>query len=514
MRELWQPPRKLTLDEYVRQWQPQGWELLVTDRNLNYRPEWGMWEAIRDIVQNALDEAEHYKWGYDQHGLWIRDEGSGVLIRDFLMGAERQKPEWMRGRYGEGMKIAALALMREGYQVHVMTKGREMWSVLYPVKVQVTPPAYENCICFLWRENGSAKGTTWHIHGYTGSAYEGLFSVNLPRSMILAEVPSGVMKPKQRYNQLIRAEGPAKSDKGGVVYCRDIYLMDIVSPFSYNLWGFSVAPDRHAPESETDMLREMGWLWCGVGKVSLLKILLRMLVDPASETVGDTIEHTSMIFDPTWVSEYKRRIETNKATWQQAWNEVVGKNKVVHTDSRYDSMVQHLGYVSQSIVPRARTGVGLVIKTDQELIQEMSERLDKAQRVADSSLTETQFTHLKLARLMAEEYHRIGKVYAAIIPPASDFSGRTAGLYEFDTANIKISPEMLDRVRTTVEVMVHELGHHQAYTGAIYRGDDDPKSTAGDLTRGHANAMEKVAGDVFLELHHGKYDKVLTDVNW
>jgi len=85
---------------------------------------------------------------------------------------------------------------------------------------------------------------------------------------------------------------------------------------------------------------------------------------------------------------------------------------------------------------------------------------------------------------------------------------RTAGLYEYGTAMIKIAVDMLEGAQKTVAVMVHELGHHVAFkqTGSIEQ--------SGDLTPGHARAMEEVAGRIFQSLHGGAYDDELQNVTW
>ncbi|GAJ08057.1 unnamed protein product, partial [marine sediment metagenome] len=123
------PPRVLSMEDYRENWQPQGWRLIIIGPTSTWRQEWGEWEAIRDIVQNALDEAEAYRWGYDDQGLWISDRGRGVAIADFLLGPPKLKPDYARGKFGEGMKIATLALVRSGYSVRVETVGRELWII-------------------------------------------------------------------------------------------------------------------------------------------------------------------------------------------------------------------------------------------------------------------------------------------------------------------------------------------------------------------------------------------------
>jgi len=278
------PPRVLSMEEYHSRWQPEGWQLIIIGPTSTWRQEWGEWEAIRDIVQNALDEAEAYRWGYDERGLWISDRGKGVAVADFLLGPPKLKPDWARGRFGEGMKIAALALIRKGYPVYIETVGRELWVVFLEQKVNGTAET----LAALWRPDGARVGTRFHIIGYTGSAFADRFAVNLPRSAIIAEGPSPVTRPVRRFNQLIEYQFPValpggwyeKGAGASRIFARDIYMRDINSLYSYNLWGFDMAPDRHGPKNESDMWVDMGRLWCCVTRVDLLEKFLQMVRQP------------------------------------------------------------------------------------------------------------------------------------------------------------------------------------------------------------------------------------------
>jgi hypothetical protein len=486
--------------EYERIWKPAGWRLIVIGPTATWREEWGMWEAIRDIVQNCLDEAEQYSFGYDTDGLWIADRGKGVAVADFLLGPPKLKPDWARGKFGEGMKIASLALLRQGYPVYVETVNRELWMVFVEQEVN----GKVKSLAALWKPNGTRAGTKFHIVGYNGASYEGNFAVNLPRSLILAEVPSPITKPRQRYNQLIRAEGRASSAAGGVIYCRDIYLSDITSPFSYNLWGFELAPDRHGPQNEDEMWGDAGRLWAGITNVPLLATFLGLMTDPPTRRTAETL-HLHMGFMGKFYTDI---LKDNAGHWQEAWNRMVGRDTVLRKDERLDSMVKHLGYRSVSVQWGVRDELALVIKTDKELVMEMAAKLSEAEIIPDKQLAPRQLANLELARAIAKGFEGVGLVSAAIIPPASDMIGRTAGIYEFDTHSIKVHIEMLHRAEDTIGVMVHELGHHIAYMRT------NSKEAAGDLTPEHGKAMEYVTGWIFFKLTQGIYDEYLKRVVW
>lgn len=500
-------PRVLTMEEYERIWKPQGWQLIIIGPTSTWRQDWGDWEAIRDIVQNALDEAESYLWGYDDQGLWIIDKGKGVAVADFLLGPPKLKPDWARGKFGEGMKIASLALLRKGYSVHVRTIRRELWVIFLEQRVN----GRAETLAALWRPDGIRVGTEFHIIGYSGPAFERYFAVNLPRSLILAKVPSPLAEPKRRFNQLIKAEGMAASPEGGLIYSRDIYFKDIKSAFSYNLWGFELAPDRHGPKTEADLWVDMGRLWCGISNVSLLEQFLPMVMDPsrvdAYENRKISMDSHSMGSEPVSGKRYYDMVNENILSWQAAWRNVVGNNAVIRTTDRWDGMVKHLGYVSVELQWGVRDALSTVITSDRELMRRSQEALRQVKAVPDIDLTKRAFTHLKLARAIASRFSGVAGVHGAIIPPASD-RVRTAGLYDMGTQEVMLHIETLERAERTIDAMVHELGHHVAFERT-----DDPLQ-AEDLQPAHSEAMTYVASVIFGLAANKAYDEYLQEAVW
>jgi len=504
------PPIRLTVAAYEGKWRPKGWELLPSSARETYRDwEWTEWEAIRDIVQNSLDESEGYTYGYDDLGFWIADSGGGVAVRDFLFGEakDKKKPEWARGKFGEGMKLSCLTFLRQGYNIRIRTTNREIWPVFYPVKVG--PTEYEDTLHFLWRVFPGGRGTTYHIIGYTGPSFKERFAVNLPAMAILEKVASPITQPRQRYNQLIRAEGMAASRDGGVVYSRDIYFRDIKSPFSYNLWGFPLAPDRHGPLSEEEFRYDMGRLWCGVQKTALLKMFLQMVCDPPKLVFGPKepyAEYNDVQMDtwnlgrnPVTGEDYPQMAINNKASWNTAWVAAFGRHAVIRTAyGRWDGWVKHLNYTSIEVRDRVRGVLASIIKTDAQLVQESQERLADTEIIEDKQLPSEYLSHLELARSIARSF-QVSQVKAANIPRASD-AARTAGLYNSTLEVIKIDMEQLKSVVDTIDTVIHEIAHHTAYkaTGDI--------SKAEDLTPRHSSEMSQVAAFVVKAAAEGKYD--------
>lgn len=112
----------------------------------NYLPTWATWEGIRELVQNGKDaETEHHaaltvdwkpsniykKLGEPGQTLGIlRIENEGVkLPHEALLLGNTSKADRTDtiGRFGEGLKLGILALVRKGVDVTIRS-GDEVWT--------------------------------------------------------------------------------------------------------------------------------------------------------------------------------------------------------------------------------------------------------------------------------------------------------------------------------------------------------------------------------------------------
>ncbi len=181
--------------------------------------------------------------------------------------------------------------------------------------------------------------------------------------------------------------------------------------------------------------------------------------------------------------------------------EDIGEDAAIRTDQRLDKTVEHLGYHSISLSNEELADIGRTIPTDVDIINEAQRRLRAMVVLPDNELSPRQLTHLNLARVIAESSDKsmLG-VYAATIPPASD-RVKTAGVYSTQSKSIYLSPEILNQGRSTVDTLVHELGHHR-------------QSIKEDLTPEHASAMTSIADNLIIAVNGGSYDSLIKDVEW
>ncbi len=95
-----------------------------------YVASWGLWEAVREIWQNALDEAnEECKamMTYEDGVLRIETTQGSLDMSTLVLGNTSKKARpGQRGKFGEGYKLSLLVLARMGFVATVYTAD-EMW---------------------------------------------------------------------------------------------------------------------------------------------------------------------------------------------------------------------------------------------------------------------------------------------------------------------------------------------------------------------------------------------------
>jgi len=185
----------------------------------------------------------------------------------------------------------------------------------------------------------------------------------------------------------------------------------------------------------------------------------------------------------------------------------IPENTAIRTSEKFDNAVKHLGYESVSFSQEELDELGKTIPTDIDIIKSSQKRLRETEVVPDEKLDPKQLPHLKLARAITKEafpFSPPAGVYAAIIPPASD-RVRTAGIYGTTTEAVYIGLDQLYGGRTTVDTLVHELGHHREYRQTGF---------AEDLSQAHAEAMTDVAAGVVEDVAKGTFDELLKEVSW
>lgn len=106
----------------------------------NYVPDWGVPEAFRELLQNGIDQQKRnpkctFTVEYDQHTkiLKLINKNSRLKIETLVIGGGDKKDNGETiGMFGEGYKIAALVLNRNGKTVTIRNnKMGQLWETRF-----------------------------------------------------------------------------------------------------------------------------------------------------------------------------------------------------------------------------------------------------------------------------------------------------------------------------------------------------------------------------------------------
>lgn len=94
----------------------------------SYVSSWGTWQAVRELIQNALDcKDQDIEFNHNENKIIITSHGGTIPIKHLLLGSgTKADDESAIGGFSEGMKLAFLVLTRQGYFIDICN-GQDKW---------------------------------------------------------------------------------------------------------------------------------------------------------------------------------------------------------------------------------------------------------------------------------------------------------------------------------------------------------------------------------------------------
>ena len=99
-----------------------------------YVSDWGIWEAFRELAQNAMDHADvtatPISIGFSKRSknLILTSQNTKLDINSLVLGATAKSSDSdQRGQFGEGYKLALVVLLRLGIKVQIVNAD-EVWT--------------------------------------------------------------------------------------------------------------------------------------------------------------------------------------------------------------------------------------------------------------------------------------------------------------------------------------------------------------------------------------------------
>jgi hypothetical protein len=202
----------------------------------DYCPKWGLWEGVREFVQNALDEDDkgnRLDFRFTGSELVLVNQGSEIPMSAMAVGySSKRDDEQARGQYGEGMKLAMLALLRAGYPVKVATGDRT-----YKPEIVMDDKLACEVLAIRVGKRVHSPDTKIVIFGMIAAEYEEMRGRFVRMNRDLGEV---IETP---YGSILTSE-----HMRGKVYVKGIYVCDVENiEFGYDLHRCELDRDRSLP---------------------------------------------------------------------------------------------------------------------------------------------------------------------------------------------------------------------------------------------------------------------------
>ncbi|NWF75642.1 MAG: hypothetical protein HXY53_03555 [Nitrospirae bacterium] len=219
--------------------------------------ELNLFISLRELIQNALDEEEsvsgqpQVQFEQDLQGTWIIDKGRGLKLEALRMG-ESNKDCWMRGYFGEGLKLAASYLTLNHIPVYIFTKDKILKFLVLPKDAQ-NPGIF----VLIGRSKEKVQGTRILLYGYKPDPefIEKIvrFWNNELENKLIAEVKfSSKDCPKEMPSAIF--------DFPNLLYIRNMYVGEMSqvakrkSLLSYDLWWVRLDISRKLMTQTTPQL--------------------------------------------------------------------------------------------------------------------------------------------------------------------------------------------------------------------------------------------------------------------
>lgn len=423
----------------------------------DYLPGWGTYEGVRELVQNGRDaETElNAPFTVKHYGntLCLSNTGARMPREALLMGhTTKRGNNELIGKFGEGLKLGVLALVRAGHTV-VIDNGDETWKpVLRSSKVFDSP-----VLAFsITRKRTPGDGVRVRVDGISKDQWKEFKS----RFLFLSGVKGwDVLLTEPEY--------------AGKLFVKGIYVCNKPDwKFGYNFRHASVDRDRNMV-SEFDALWYACYIWAEKLKhePSMDGGFYKLLLSGAGDL--DYIKRGGQTF-PDHTLDHVHQ-EFIKAHGEDAWPcanaeeatkvSFLGKRGVITPECLRHVLAQRMGTVDDL-------------------------------RSAFGQETEKVYTMHELSAEEQAVYNRARDLLAVVYRPGSgagyrvvDFrSGNIEGLYHRTCKTISVSRKCLDSVTHCLRTLIHEAAHEA--------------SGAGDGTLGHQEKIEELWSNLTEKLIH------------
>lgn len=424
---------------------PVGEQVQVpTPISTEYRSQWGVWEAIREIVQNSLDETEQMpKLTRTTDGnILISDDGEGCELPNMIiLGKSEKHGAFKRGQYGEGVKIASVILLKRGCRV--VARSRD-WIIEFKLGKLLSENILEYNIT---KTDGQYKGFSMVI---TGLDFDTVYEIITTK--FVDPLSPDVLHTNDTYGRVLT--GKYK----GNMYKRNIFVTKShkESEFGYDLFNVDTGTDRNFMNT-WDAADSMGKLLSTVKDRTIIRKVIELQQKDILESSA-----TGWKITPEYLEVFK---------------EIFGSVQVIDTDNELKGKVHYNGG-TQVTVKNYSFAIAMQNEgfdsAEQFLADKARQNIEMSKKLfsglgQDKQRTVLRALHL-IQRIEAYDGEKMFPINAQLMIEEEKlkfFEKKDNVLGYVEGNTIYIATSQANDVWTFSKVMIEELIHLMYYTNDI-----------------------------------------------
>lgn len=219
----------------------------------NYVRNWTVVEAVREILQNAIDYGNgklRAELNSNSHSIWIHSEGARLEPRTLLLGCTSKADDSEAiGSFGEGYKIALLVLAREGVEVTVHNR-EVVWNPFF----RQSETFGEEVLCIdEWPLDQPSSGVSFAIPNLYPEVFD--------------KIIENTLQLQDNFGKFHRVnEGDILLDRPGKLYVNGLFVTDTGLEYGYNIKPEFLKLER---DRQTVSSFDLKWMtktmWFGTG---------------------------------------------------------------------------------------------------------------------------------------------------------------------------------------------------------------------------------------------------------
>lgn len=407
-----------------------------------YVSTWGMLEGVRELIQNGLDaktDGDDFIIRFDKAKQILTIENTGTILtkKTLLLGnTTKDTRSDQIGKFGEGMKLGAMALIREGRDVNIFT-GSEQWIP----KIELSENFEgEEVLCFEISElEDYFNGVRIEVGPFSLEDWNKVIEIILPENRNSFKCEHGELLLEEKYSSKIFVGGIFVSKENGLNFGYNFSPGKIsvdrdrkmVSTYSV-LWETKKILEKYATEG--GLKRVVSLLSCGATDVGQFKY------SSSSSFPGDFVD--------VIVDDFKKVNGDNafpvKNFEERSRALFVGKDPVYVAEEYANVLASKMGSLSD--LARAFSKSVVTVFRIDELNDVEQENFKRCITLLDRAGVCTK--HINIVDFADEKIHGL-----------------------FDKGDIKIARKIMTDVWHLLGTMIHEVAHFNGEDGSKYHAD-------------------------------------------